>query len=163
MQRATGAIRGYVMFRRVPLFCSVLLWSYSASLIAEPLQEGVWKGTYSVSQFQAQYHVTNTTEDDQVKPHIKMILPELEPRLDFTYELKDVLISDTGLSFTIQKKNEIQKCVLKKGETSRYTGTCLSDADKDGTMPVDISMIPPTVDTNESNASSADKENQQDK
>jgi hypothetical protein len=163
MEHAIVARREFFLFRKALLVCTVLLWGYSASLYSEPLKEGVWKGTYSVSQFQAQYHVTNTTEGDEVKPHIKMILPELEPRLEFTYELKDVLISDTGLSFTIQKKNETQKCVLEKGETSRYTGTCLSDADKDGTMPVEISMVPPRLDANESDASSTVEENKQQK
>jgi hypothetical protein len=139
-------------------FCFVSLIGYSNTVSSEPLQEGVWKGTYSVSQYQAKYYVTNTKAGGEIKPNIKMVLPELEPRKDFTYELKDVFLSDTSLSFTIHKKNEIQKCKLEKRNTDLYMGTCQSDADKDGAMLVEISMMPP-IEANENEAGSVETEN----
>ena len=144
------------------LISFMLLFGFSSSISSETLKEGVWKGTYSVSQYQAQYYVTNTDEGDDIKSNIKMVLPEFEPRMDFTYELKDVLISDTGLSFTIHKKNEIQKCILEKNDGDQYMGTCQSDADEDGTMLVEISMMPPPETSNEQDASSSETNSKKD-
>jgi hypothetical protein len=74
-----------------------------------------------------------------------MILPELEPQSDFTFEIKDVQIKENSLTFTIHKKNEKQQCTLQKQESSQYLGTCKSDVDVEGVMLIDISMSPPVV------------------
>ena len=149
--------------KELKLTSVVLFLCFSSSVSSEALKEGVWKGTYSVSQYQAQYHVTNIGDGEKAKSNIKMVLPEFEPRTDFTYELKDVLISDTGLSFTIHKKNEIQKCKLKKNDTEQYLGTCQSDADKDGSMLVEISMMPPQITTDEQESSSTETNSEKNK
>jgi len=141
----------------------LLLLGYGSSVCAETLQEGVWKGTYSAAQFQAKYYISNSGEGDKTKSNIKMVLPDLEPRLDFTYELKDVLISDKDLSFTIHKKNEIQKCTLQRNDKNQFSGTCLSDADKEGTTMVDISMIPPTAEIPAPDTSAEELKTEQEK
>ena len=141
----------------------LLLLGYGNGVCAETLQEGVWKGTYSAAQFQAKYYITNAGKDDKKKSNIKMVLPDLEPRLDFTYELKDVLISDKSLSFTIHKKNEIQKCTLQRNNKNQFSGTCLSDADKEGTTLVEISMMPPAAEIAVPDASPEDSKTEQEK
>ena len=162
MRHGTIVDKAFSNSKETMLVIFILLFGFSSSVASETLKEGVWKGTYSVSQYQAQYYVTNSGEGEETKSNIKMVLPEFEPRMDFTYELKDVLISDTGLSFTINKKNETQKCILEKRNANQYTGTCQSDADKDGTMLVEISMMPPPETSNEQDASSTETNSKKD-
>lgn len=131
------------------ILCNLFLLCYSTSASAETLRDGVWRGTYSVSQYLAEYHINNINVNGKIKPNIKMILPELGSGSDFTYEVKDVLISETSLTFTIHKKKEIQKCILTRNGSEQYTGTCQSDADMNGDMLVEISMMPPPAEVTE--------------
>jgi hypothetical protein len=91
------------LYEIVLLFGTLTLVLFPGITGAEVLQEGTWDGTYTKSQFLAQYVVTNTTEGAETISSIKMILPELEPQSDFTFEIKDVQIKENSLTFTIHK------------------------------------------------------------
>jgi hypothetical protein len=134
---------GVALRRARSLVLFVALLFSAGTGMADVLQEGTWSGTYTKRQYLAQYHVNTRTEGGETRSEIKMVLPELEPRTDFTFALKNVVVKDSSLSFTILKKNETQKCNLQKQESNQYLGKCQSDADADGVALVDITMTPP--------------------
>lgn len=143
--------------RRATIACFVLAGFLPCVAVSAGLQTGIWHGTYTVSQLRAQYDVSSVTEGALSRHEIIMVLPELEPRFAFTYELEDVRLQGKSLSFTIRKAAETQQCVLERQPTNQYRGFCRSDADHQGVLAVEISMSPPEGDAEESAVQEVDR------
>ena len=122
-----------------------ILLSPLTNIVADTLITGEWKGTF-ISQnnksYKIKYNVSYNNIDENKDLKIEMINLDLEPMPDYTYQLKDIKIKNSTLSFNIPREHDTKHCTLEKQEDKSYTGKCLSDQADNG-EPSKISMSPP--------------------
>jgi len=125
----------------------VLMMSAAFSLLADELQDGDWNGSYTPyhsSTLDAWYEIRYSDQDGDKRLSIRMTI-DLEPRANFTYLLKDVIVDTDKIIFKIKKPQEVKTCKLVVQKNGDYLGQCQSDIDAEGKHLTEILMIPPSV------------------
>ena len=109
----------------------------------QSLTEGTWQGSLT-NPLGKRYDISYTIEyeEETRPPVIVMVNMDLEPTPDFTYVLKDIELTEQGISFKIPRAHDTRICSLQKQQDLSYSGECQSDMATQGESS-QIVMTPP--------------------